>query len=296
MNALKDSKNEVLVCIPTFNSQDDVVETLKSVLNQSYKNFDVVVVDNCSTDGTLNSIQKFSQKDSRVHFIQNKKNLGRIENWNECVELFKQTPHKYFKFVFVGDTLEEDCLKRFVSIFKKNISLGLVASGYYVHDKKVKIKASFGKTMFFSPLDALQFFFKRGNWVGGPLSCMFSKDALQSNQFLGGLEWVADWKFYVNITREFDSFYTPEPLGHFYTSKRKHHTKHIESSVARAEEIYMKHYILESIGDIDIGIANDLKKDFNKEEGKHIFLLLSPFEIVWLILYKLAKQIKKIFT
>ena len=52
----------VSIIIPTHNSEKYVFETIKSVLNQSYRTFEVIVVDDCSTDNTVNKIKKFKKR------------------------------------------------------------------------------------------------------------------------------------------------------------------------------------------------------------------------------------------
>ncbi|KFD17378.1 family 2 glycosyl transferase [Tatumella ptyseos ATCC 33301] len=67
-------KNEVLIIMPCFNAERFVGDAIKSILNQSYKDWKLIIIDDCSTDGTLNKI--FEIKDSRIEFIINERNEG----------------------------------------------------------------------------------------------------------------------------------------------------------------------------------------------------------------------------
>ncbi|MBI2642467.1 MAG: glycosyltransferase, partial [Candidatus Wildermuthbacteria bacterium] len=225
------SENEILVCVPTFNSQDAVKGTLKSIFEQTYGNFRVLVVDNHSTDQTARVVQQFkneSDTQGKLTLVENQENLGRIGNWNKCLDIFKKTSHRYLKFVFAGDTLEGQCLERLRGIFDQHPRLGLAASGYFVHvsDSEVKEKVSFEQPRYFTPLEALRAFLRKGNWVGAPVSCMFSREAVLDRSFSEKLGWVADWKFCVDTVSRHDSFYTPELLGRFYASQRKYYSRH----------------------------------------------------------------------
>ncbi|MEO8231506.1 MAG: glycosyltransferase family A protein [Ignavibacteriota bacterium] len=56
----------VSIIIPCYNCEEFIEETLKSVLNQSYQNFEVIIVDDCSTDNTLKLVQQYSDSDQRI--------------------------------------------------------------------------------------------------------------------------------------------------------------------------------------------------------------------------------------
>ena len=65
----------VIYVLPVFNRKLIVQETIKSILNQSYKYFELIIVDDCSTDGTYESLKKI-YKNNRVKVFKTKKTLG----------------------------------------------------------------------------------------------------------------------------------------------------------------------------------------------------------------------------
>ena len=71
--------NLISVIIPVFNSSRYLEKTLFSVLNQSHKNLDIICVDDASEDGSLEILQKYAAKDSRIHLVQHSENKGRLE-------------------------------------------------------------------------------------------------------------------------------------------------------------------------------------------------------------------------
>jgi len=77
----------VSICIPTYNAKKTVVQTVQSILNQTYKNLEIIIVDNASTDNTLDLLQKF--KDPRIKIYKNIKNIGAEKNFSRCIELAK---------------------------------------------------------------------------------------------------------------------------------------------------------------------------------------------------------------
>lgn len=66
----------VSIITPSFNSEKFIVETILSVQNQTYKNWEMIIVDDCSTDKTVSVIEEFVRKDNRIHFFQLEKNSG----------------------------------------------------------------------------------------------------------------------------------------------------------------------------------------------------------------------------
>lgn len=72
----------VSICIPAYNNEKDIKGTLESLLEQTYKNIEIVVVDDASTDSTAAIVE--SIKDDRIHLYRNEKNLGMAGNWNRC--------------------------------------------------------------------------------------------------------------------------------------------------------------------------------------------------------------------
>jgi glycosyltransferase involved in cell wall biosynthesis len=97
----------VSVCIPSYNNEEFIAQTLESVLDQSFSDFELIVVDDCSTDRTVSIIKGFS--DPRIRFSQNPRNLGLIGNWNKTLSCARG---KYVKLLCGDDLLELDCLAR----------------------------------------------------------------------------------------------------------------------------------------------------------------------------------------
>ena len=75
----------VSVLIATYNSVDFVEDTVRSIMNQTYTNIEIVIVDDASTDGTMKILEKLSKEDKRIKLSQNKKNLGITGNMNNGI-------------------------------------------------------------------------------------------------------------------------------------------------------------------------------------------------------------------
>lgn len=123
------SDSQTLITIPVFNGMEYIARTLDSCLSLSVKS-KVLVVDNCSTDGTVEIVKKYQCDNSQITLIENSSNLGRVGNWNRCLELFEQSEAEYLKFVFAGDTLLPECIEKVESVFRQEPGLAIVAWPY----------------------------------------------------------------------------------------------------------------------------------------------------------------------
>jgi glycosyltransferase involved in cell wall biosynthesis len=115
------------ICIPTFNSEMYLEECLQSVLHQTIENFEVIIVDNCSTDKTLDIAQKYASLDNRVRVIQNTCNLGLVGNHNRCLELAQG---EWIKFVHSDDFITPDCIDSMISASQADTLLVACARNY----------------------------------------------------------------------------------------------------------------------------------------------------------------------
>lgn len=93
------------VAIPVFNRRDMVLRAVASALAQSVSALEVLVVDNCSTDGTWEALQGL--EDPRVRLVRNTQNVGLFGNFNRCLELARG---EYLRFLCSDDELAPDCL------------------------------------------------------------------------------------------------------------------------------------------------------------------------------------------
>jgi teichuronic acid biosynthesis glycosyltransferase TuaG len=66
----------VSVILPAFNAEKTISDTVNSVLAQSYEAFELIIIDDCSTDGTAAIIEEFEQKDARIRSLRNERNIG----------------------------------------------------------------------------------------------------------------------------------------------------------------------------------------------------------------------------
>ena len=86
LEGIEESRIKVSVVIPVYNTADFVSECLDSVLHQSLKEIEIIVVDDCSTDNSLDLLKMYEAQDSRVSIVQHATNKGLPETRNSGVQ------------------------------------------------------------------------------------------------------------------------------------------------------------------------------------------------------------------
>lgn len=76
---------EVSICVPTYNRADCLDELIQSILTQDYTDYEVIIVDDCSTDHTSEVVAQYL--DPRIRYVTNGANLGMVGNWNRSLEV-----------------------------------------------------------------------------------------------------------------------------------------------------------------------------------------------------------------
>lgn len=102
----------VSICIPTYNGAKYLQQCLQSAQAQTFTAVEILLVDDCSSDGTVDLARALTAGDPRVRVLCNDRNLGLVGNWNRCVELARG---EWIKYLFQDDWLEPDCVERMVS-------------------------------------------------------------------------------------------------------------------------------------------------------------------------------------
>ena len=100
---------KVSILIPVFNREHFISECIRSALDQTFTDLEVVVVDNASNDGTWDICQEFASLDSRVRIFRNEKNIGPVRNWLRCIE---EARGEYGKFLFSDDLILANFLSK----------------------------------------------------------------------------------------------------------------------------------------------------------------------------------------
>ncbi len=95
--------------LPVYNGEDFLAETLDSLLGQTFEDYELIISDNASTDGTADICRRYAARDSRIRYIRQPRNLGCAPNHNVLVQ---QARGELFKWVFHDDLYARDLIER----------------------------------------------------------------------------------------------------------------------------------------------------------------------------------------
>ena len=227
---------EVSIAIPVYNGEKFLERCLQSALDQSFSNIEIVVVDDCSTDGTFSIIKRFIQKDKRIVYFKNGRNLGFVKNWNKCIEL---TRGKWIKFLFQDDLLYPNCIETMLQTSKVGKEGVLprfivgerdfiieedvpeILKNYYEHHV-LRIQDIVQKTII-SPRNFSGTLMRVGlgkNFIGEPTSVMLHRDIFSDYSFFNSnLIQLCDFEYWTRIGTNENLVYTPEIISSFRVHK-----------------------------------------------------------------------------
>jgi glycosyltransferase involved in cell wall biosynthesis len=202
----------VSVLLPVYNGALYVRAAIESVLEQDYENFEFIIVDNASTDGTAAIIDQYS-KDRRVRMISNEKTVPRLYNFRIAFEA-ASPESKWFKFIGDDDRLLPGCLTEMISTGEKYRSVGLVASWYYNNANLVKGVIREDEDLISGPaiLKRLLVEPEARATVFSPTSVLIAPEAYQE---MGGFRTDllhADAELFYRILNQYDLAYVHKPL------------------------------------------------------------------------------------
>lgn len=232
------SKNEkkISIIIPTYNSAELLPRAIKSVLNQSFQDFEIIIIDDASTDKTLDVVKKFLKKDNRIKYEKLKKNSGGAAKP-------KNTGIKISEGEFIA-TLDADDewfpskLAKQLNIFqeseKKNLGfVGCFAKHIYIEeDVELLFKIPRYKNM-------LRYILAR-DYLGSGSSIVYKKEVFSKvGGFDENLKSGQDAEMRIRLSKFYDFDFVEEPLLTYYF-----HKENISSSLSIKERMKDIEYII----------------------------------------------------
>lgn len=119
----------ISILVPVYNHEKFIGDTINSVINQTYQNWEMLIVDDCSIDGSWDIIQEYAKKDNRIKAFRNEFNKGLILNWKFLIDNSKG---ECIAFLEGDDLFHKDNLKKKTEIFEKYPEVEMVYCNFKV--------------------------------------------------------------------------------------------------------------------------------------------------------------------
>ncbi len=265
----------VSVCIPAYNNADYIDQTISCILNQTYKNLELVICDDHSKDDTVEVIRKF--EDPRIRLLINEKNLGMSGNWNHCLQ---QCKGEFIKLICADDMLALDALEKEVNALIAHPTALLAESDTQFRDLEGNTKGSYTRYkksgLVSGKVIARAGLFSR-NLFGAPLNNTFRKSVLdQVPGFDPQFKYILDYDFWVSIACLGDVYIIHEPLNYFRlrndSNTGKVLTTEQKAYVEEHKMLLRKHAAALHISNLDFALSVFIRKCLNL--GSRIYLRL----------------------
>ncbi len=185
----------VSIVIPVLNGANYIGNAIKSALNQSYPNFEVIIGINPSTDSTLEIAQIF-KNENKVQIFPFKSLVSMPENFNRSGLLANG---KYIKFLCHDDILPSNSLRALVDAFTRfqGTSFAVGYESFINSNRRVRGEFAFGKHDVVNGKTIVRRILKYGNWVGGPSLGLFERSVFHERPFDVSLECSFDLEYWV---------------------------------------------------------------------------------------------------
>lgn len=192
----------ISIVLPTYNGEEYLASSIESILQQSYSDFELIIVDDCSEDGTWEIMQKYSRQDCRIKIIHNNNNKKLPASLNIG---FAQAKGEYFTWTSDDNVFHPTAFERLIDVLKINQEISIVYALYYFIGEDGTV---LGKTtMDSSNIRDIY----GGNSIG---ACFMYKREVHEklNGYDENLFLVEDYDFWLRAKRYFKFYLLPEYL------------------------------------------------------------------------------------
>lgn len=239
---------KISVIIPTYSGEKFIQRAIESVLNQTFQDFEIIVVDDCSRDNTVSVVKDLQKKDSRIKLIELDKNSGGPALPKN--KGFEVSTGKFIAYLDHDDEWLLDKLSQQMNLFinSKKKNLGLVSCGAYLVNDPGKL---FG---IYTPIINNKSIFPYillGNLIHSNSSVLIKREVIDS---VGprdeNMKYSEDWDMWIRIAKAgYDMDFISKPLFKYYfhnenvtkTSKKDIRVKDAEYVFSKHQDLYLKY-------------------------------------------------------
>jgi glycosyltransferase involved in cell wall biosynthesis len=222
---------KISVCIPVYNCEKFINKSIDSILNQDFSDFELIIIDNKSTDNTVAVVKEY--KDQRIKLFLNETNIGMLANWNKALTLVSAD---YVKILPADDFMYPGTLRLQYEVFEKDKGkkISLVCGRKNIIDDNGKILFSRGYSKTETEDNGTKAINKTvrsgGNIIGEPGVVMFRKEILEkTGPFNADIYYVMDLDMWFKMLLYGNLYALPNIVTAFRISTASESTRIIDT-------------------------------------------------------------------
>ncbi|MEW6419823.1 MAG: glycosyltransferase [Nitrospirota bacterium] len=209
------SKPTLSVIMPNYNHAHYIREALEAILSQSYRPLEVIVVDDASTDNSVEIIEQFVKRGPIVRLIKNEKNMGAVHTAQKLLNFARGG---YIYGASADDKILPGFFEKSMNLLSQYPQAGLCCSDPVFFDDKTGVISEnrfrvSSTPCFFSPDAIVKLIKKTPFWIAGHTSIIKRTSFLETGGLIPELKWHCDWFAILVIAFRYGICYIPEPLA-----------------------------------------------------------------------------------
>jgi glycosyltransferase involved in cell wall biosynthesis len=210
----RNHKPHVSILTPVFNGGRYLQQCIESVVAQSYPHWDYLIVNNGSTDNTLDIANEYARRDQRIRVITNSQFVGVVENHNIAFRLISNDS-EYCKVISADDYLFTNCVEKLVDLGEQYPKAGILGS-YAVNDGGVHwARLPLGREIFCGAEICRMYLLGQIDPVGAPSSLLYRSAVVKSqNPFYPGTQPNADWSAFLRTLQAWEFGFVSQILSY----------------------------------------------------------------------------------
>ena len=215
--------SQVSIIIPNYNHAKYLSQRLESVYDQTYQDFEVILLDDCSNDASVAILNTYAKHPKTSHVVFNDKNSGStFKQWEKGLALAKG------EFIWIAesdDVADLSFLENLLSLFNKDENIGIVYSNSNVINEKEEITYTISnkpkipnknKWCFYNGMAFIKQYMLGGNMIPNASACLIKKEALQQVDLSNNpFKLSGDWLVYSLILSQYNLVFLDKPLNYF---------------------------------------------------------------------------------
>lgn len=244
----------ISIVLPTYNGSRYIRKSIESCLEQTFKDFELIIVNDCSTDNTVNIVNEYCSKDSRVKLINN--------NFNKKLPLslnigFEQAQGKYFTWTSDDNYYAPEALEKMIQILETDHSIDLVYTDYYIVDENDRVR---GERKFGNVHESFN------KWLGAGACFLYKREIHRLNNGYNPAAFlIEDYDFFVRAFVKCNFFYLQTPKLYYY----REHSASLTGTQSFAVNFISKIFLERNL--------TDLEKKLSPEELSLVYRKLAVY-------------------